>query len=298
MLEELSSCRLCPRGCEVDRLHGKRGFCGAGKDVKIARAALHYWEEPCLSGEKGSGTVFFSYCHLKCVFCQNYEISAEALGQVVSIEELADIFLGLESKGAHNINLVSPTHYVPQIKQGLIIAKDKGLSIPIVYNSSGYESLETLKLLRGYIDIYLPDFKYFKSKYALEYSKAPDYVEITKKAIREMVDQVGTPRFNEEGIMTRGVIIRHLMLPYLMFDSKKIVNYIHEEYGEQVYMSIMNQYTPLERVENYPRLNRKIDPRHYDYIIDYALELGVENGFFQEGDTASESFIPPFKEGL
>ncbi|PHV72072.1 radical SAM protein [Sporanaerobium hydrogeniformans] len=296
MFEELKACKLCPRGCGVNRLEGQRGFCGAGDKVKLARAALHHWEEPCLSGERGSGAVFFSYCTLGCVYCQNYEISKEGKGKEVDYKALATIFLNLQEQGAHNINLVTPTHYVPQIKEALYLAKDKGLRLPIVYNTSGYETKETLSMLRGLIDIYLPDFKYFKAEYANKYSHAPHYVSFVKEAIEEMLNQVGKPCFDAEGLMLKGVIVRHLLLPGLLFDSKKIVTYLYTTYGSSLYMSLMNQYTPLKNVEKYKELNRPLNPVHYDFIIEYALELGVEKGFIQEGETALESFIPPFNE--
>ncbi|MEG0152167.1 MAG: radical SAM protein [Cellulosilyticaceae bacterium] len=296
IMKELEKCKLCPRVCGVNRLNGQKGFCKAGDEVKVARAALHHWEEPCLSGKKGSGTVFFAHCTLKCVFCQNYEISTEGNGEVITIEELATTFLRLQEEGAHNINLVTPTQYVPQIIEALRLAREKGLYLPIVYNSSGYEKVETLRLLEGYIDVYLPDFKYFKTAYALNYSKALDYTYYTKLALDEMVRQIGKASFNEEGIMQKGVIVRHLMLPGLLFDSKKIVTYIHQTYGDSVYISIMNQYTPLEGVKDYPKLNKVVNPKHYEYITDYAVQIGIENGFIQEGETASESFIPKFNE--
>ncbi|MDF2614609.1 MAG: radical protein [Clostridia bacterium] len=294
MLEVLKTCHLCPRKCGVDRLKGELGYCNAGGQVKIARAALHYWEEPCLSGENGSGTVFFSHCTLKCIFCQNHQISTKGMGKEISIEELAQIFLRLQQEGAHNINLVTPAHYVPQIIEALKLAKFKGLNLPIVYNSSGYETLETLQMLEGYIDVYLPDFKYFKEAYATRYSNAPCYAEYAKAAIKEMVRQAGETIFTEGGMMQRGVIVRHLMLPGLLFDSKKVVKYIHETYDNRIYISIMNQYTPLSIIKEHLELNRVVNPKHYDFIIDYALEIGIENGFFQEGETASESFIPEF----
>lgn len=296
MIERLEACKLCPRECGVDRLHGQVGFCKATEGIRLARAALHYWEEPCISGEKGSGTVFFSHCTLKCVFCQNHEISTSGRGKVVSIERLATIFLELQEKGANNINLVTPTHYVPQIILALEKARKKGLTLPIVYNSSGYEKVETLKALEGYVDIYLPDFKYFKEKYAKKYSFAPEYAEFAKQALEEMIRQVGEPQFDENGMMLKGVIVRHLMLPGLLFDSKKIVEYLYHTYGNCIYISLMNQYTPLEQVKAYPELNRVLSPSHYDYLVDYALDLGVENGYIQEGETNKESFIPPFNE--
>lgn len=294
----LEECRLCPRECGVNRKAGQVGFCKAGEKVKIARAALHHWEEPCISGVRGSGTVFFSHCTLRCVFCQNYEISTQDKGKELTIQELAEHFLRLQNEGAHNINLVTPTHYVVQIIEALRVAKQKGLSIPVIYNSSGYESVETIKMLEGYIDVYLPDFKYFKDKYALMYSRVPRYAECAKVAIAEMFRQVGAPVLDEEGMIRSGVIVRHLMLPGYLFDTKKIVKYIYETYKDQVYLSLMNQYTPLDHVKIYPRLNQKLNQKHYDYMVNYMIELGVENGFIQEGDTARESFIPPFEEGL
>lgn len=299
MLELLESCKLCPRNCGVNRLNGKKGFCGASDKIRVARAALHYWEEPCISGEIGSGTVFFSHCTLKCVFCQNYNISQCEWGKDITIERLSDIFLELQEKGALNINLVTPTHYVPQIIEALKIAKNKGLRLPIIYNSSGYEKLETIKLLNGYIDVYLPDIKYFESKYSSKYSKANSYFEFALEAIKEMVNQVGEVEFNKDGIIKKGVIIRHLMLPGLLFDSKKIIDAIYKNFGDKVYISIMNQYTPLENVEKYPELNRSLNRKHYDSIIDYALGIGIKNGFIQDEGTDKESFIPLFNfEGV
>ena len=265
----------------------------------MARAALHYWEEPCISGDIGSGTVFFSYCTLKCVFCQNYNISQCSWGKEITIERLAEIFIELQDKGALNINLVTPTHYVPQIIEALKIAKGKGLILPIIYNSSGYENVETIKLLKGYIDVYLPDMKYFDTKYSSKYSKAKDYFEYAKNAIDEMVNQVGEVKFDENGIVEKGVIIRHLMLPGLLFDSKKIIDHIYNTYGNKVYISIMNQYTPLEHVSKYPELNKPLNQKHYEALIDYALNIGVQNGFIQEEGTDKESFIPLFNfEGV
>ena len=299
MLELLESCKLCPRNCGANRLKEKRGFCGALDKVKVARAALHYWEEPCISGNVGSGTVFFSHCTLKCVFCQNYNISQCEWGKEITIERLSEIFLELQEKGALNINLVTPTHYVPQIIEALKIAKSKGLKLPIIYNSSGYEKVETIKLLKGYIDVYLPDIKYFDSKYSSKYSKANSYFDLAIEAVKEMVNQVGEVEFDKDGIIKKGVIIRHLMLPGLLFDSKKVIDSIYKNFGDKVYISIMNQYTPLENVENYPELNKSLNSKHYDAIIDYALNIGVKNGFIQEEGTDKESFIPLFNfEGV
>lgn len=294
MIEILSKCMLCPRKCGVNRLENQRGFCGAGDRVKVARAALHHWEEPCISGDVGSGTVFFSYCTLKCVFCQNFDISQCQAGKEISIERLGEIFLELQDKGALNINLVTPTHFVPQIIEALKIAKNNGLKLPVVYNSSGYETIETIKLLNGYVDVYLPDMKYFNSKYSTKYSKAPEYFNYAKEALNEMVKQVGEPVFNKDGIIKKGVVIRHLMLPGLLFDSKKVIDYIYKNYGNKVFISLMNQYTPLDHVKEYPEINKTLNPKHYDALINYALELGIKNGFIQEEGTAKESFIPPF----
>lgn len=294
MIDLLKSCKLCPRNCKVDRLNNKIGFCKATDKLKVARAALHFWEEPCISGEKGSGTVFFSNCTLKCVFCQNNDISECSAGKEISIERLSDIFLELQHKGALNINLVTPTHYVPQIIEGLKIAKNKGLNLPIIYNSSGYENIETLRYLKGYIDVYLPDLKYFSNKYSLKYSNAKDYFNFAIKAIDEMVKQVGDIQFDKNGIIKKGVIARHLLLPGLLFDSKKILDYLHKTYDDKIYISIMNQYTPLAHVENYPEINKKISEKYYNTIIDYAISIGIQNAFIQEEGTAKESFIPAF----
>lgn len=294
MIDLLKSCKLCPRNCKIDRLNNKIGFCKATDKLKVARAALHFWEEPCISGEKGSGTVFFSNCTLKCVFCQNNDISECSAGKEISIERLSDIFLELQHKGALNINLVTPTHYVPQIIEGLKIAKNKGLNLPIIYNSSGYENIEILRYLKGYIDVYLPDLKYFSNKYSLKYSNAKDYFNFAIKAIDEMVKQVGDIQFDKNGIIKKGVIVRHLLLPGLLFDSKKILDYLHKTYDDKIYISIMNQYTPLAHVENYPEINKKISEKYYNTIIDYAISIGIQNAFIQEEGTAKESFIPAF----
>lgn len=292
----LHSCCLCPRKCGADRINGKTGFCGAGADIKIARSALHFWEEPCISGENGSGTVFFSCCTMKCVFCQNYTISTDNNGKSITIRQLADAFCDLQKQGANNINLVTPTHYVPQIINALDIAKGEGLTLPVVYNTGGYESLETLRLLNGYIDIYMPDFKYWDDKYALEYSRAPHYREVAAAALDEMFSQVGTPVFDKNGIMQKGMIVRHLMLPGLLFDSKKIIDYLYDRFGNDIFISLMSQYTPLEHVRDIPRLNRRINPKHYNAMLDYCMNKGITNAFVQEGSAASESFIPPFCE--
>lgn len=292
----MTQCKLCPRHCMADREYGKKGFCGESAKVRVARAALHMWEEPCISGENGSGTVFFVGCTLRCVYCQNHEISSGNVGKEISVERLAEIFLELEAQGANNINLVTPTHFVPQIIQALKLAKMKGMTLPVVYNTSGYEELATLRMLDGYVDIYLPDFKYLNEKHAKKYSMAEDYPEKVKLAIEEMVRQVGEPVFDENRIMRKGVIVRHLLLPGCLEDGKKIVHYLYQTYGDRIYMSLMNQYTPLESLdrEHYPELNKRVTEKAYDWLVDYALSIGVEQAFIQEGDTAEESFIPPF----
>lgn len=288
------NCRLCPRECGVDRLRGERGLCGVDHTLRIARAALHYWEEPCISGEQGSGTVFFSGCGLQCVFCQNRAISAEQFGRDIPDGRLAAIFLELQEKGAQNINLVTPTHYIPTIAPALQQARTMGLRIPVVYNTSGYEKPETLRLLEGLVDVWLDDFKYIDPVLAEKYSGAADYFTYASAALEEMVRQAGDPCFDAEGRMLRGVIVRHLLLPGCEGDSRAVLQYLYETYGEKIYLSIMNQYTPLPHVVRFPELDRKITDAEYDSILDYAIGLGIENAFIQEGGTAEESFIPPF----
>ena len=286
-------CNLCPRNCGVDRDKGEVGYCGALSDMVIARYSLHMWEEPVISGENGSGTIFFSYCNLRCVFCQNYEISELHKGRVVSVEEFADICLELQECGASNINLVTPTHYVLLIKKGLELAKSRGLVIPIVYNSSGYENVSAIKMLDGLIDIYLPDLKYFDDEYARKYSKCSDYFKYASMAIDEMVRQVGEVVIGEDGLMRKGVIVRLLMLPNGFDDSRKILKYLYDKYKDSIVISIMNQYTPVRHLE-YDELNSKVKDSDYDNLINYAYDLGIRNAFIQEGETQSESFIPDF----
>lgn len=299
MIKNLSSCKLCPRNCGINRLDNKIGYCGAGKDIKVARAALHQWEEPCVSGAQGSGTVFFTNCSLKCVFCQNHSISQESVGKAVTMERLSEIFLELQSQGANNINLVTPTHYVYQIIEAIKLAKSKGLKLPILYNTSGYENLETIKLLEGYIDVYLPDIKYFDDKYALRYSNAPNYFKHASETVKEMFKQVGEAQFNEAGIIQKGVIIRHMMLPGLLFDSKKIIDFIYTTFGNSVYVSIMNQYTPMHKAVLFSEINKPLNAKHYDSLIDYAVSLGIKNGFIQDSGTSSEAYVPNFNmEGV
>lgn len=297
----MSNCNLCPRQCGADRENGKSGICGvSGKNMLAARAALHFWEEPCISGEKGSGTVFFSGCPLRCVYCQNYQIASTEVGMEISEERLKDIFLELQEKGAHNINLVTPTHYTPEIIRAIGKAKEQGLRLPVVYNCSGYEKVETLKTLKGIVDIYLTDFKYMEKEAAVRYSKAPDYPEIARAALKEMMDQTGEVKFDENGIMQSGVIVRHLLLPGHVRNARAVVKYVYETYGNQLYLSLMNQYTPLPQVKKeFPELDRRVTEREYQRLISYALELGIENAFIQDGKTAEESFIPMFDyEGI
>ena len=286
-------CNLCPRNCNVDRESGQLGYCRAPNDLVIAKYSLHPWEEPVISGTKGSGTIFFSYCNLRCCFCQNYEISELHKGKIVTIEEFSNICLELQEKGATNINLVTPTHYVHQIIKGLKLAKKKGLNIPIVYNSSGYEKVETIKSLKGLIDIYLPDLKYYSDSLAIKYSKCPNYFKYATEAIEEMVNQVGDTIIDESGIMQKGIIIRHLIIPQNISDSKKIIKYLYDKYQDKIIISIMNQYTPVRNLE-YQELNQTIKETEYDEVINYAYDLGIRNAFIQEGETQKTSFIPDF----
>ena len=286
-------CNLCPRNCNIDRASGQLGYCTAPNDLVIAKYSLHPWEEPVISGTKGSGTIFFSYCNLRCCFCQNYEISELHKGKIVTIEEFSNICLELQEKGATNINLVTPTHYVHQIIKGLKLAKKKGLNIPIVYNSSGYEKVETIKSLKGLIDIYLPDLKYYSDSLAIKYSKCPNYFKYATEAIEEMVNQVGDTIIDESGIMQKGIIIRHLIIPQNISDSKKIIKYLYDKYQDKIIISIMNQYTPVRNLE-YQELNQTIKETEYDEVINYAYDLGIRNAFIQEGETQKTSFIPDF----
>lgn len=295
-MQSYIQCQLCPRKCKINR-EQQMGICKVSSHIKVARAALHYWEEHCISGTNGSGTVFFSGCSLHCVFCQNQEIAQGAVGKEISKERLAEIFLELQEKNANNINLVTPGHYVPDIIWSVEHARNQGLSIPIVYNTSSYEQVETLKWLEGIVDVYLPDFKYFSQELASRYSKAPDYPQTAKAAIAEMVRQQPVPVFYEKDgqeLMKNGVIVRQLLLPGELLDAKRIVRYLHEKYGNQIYLSLMSQFTPLPHFENYPELNRKVSRRTYEKYIDYAIELGIEQAFVQEDDVAEESFIPAF----
>ena len=291
-----NGCNLCPRMCNVNR-HTGTGYCLMTDRLKVARAALHMWEEPCISGERGSGAVFFSGCTLRCVFCQHYKIAAAKVGKYITVDELADIMLRLQNNQANNINLVTPTHFLPQIVIALQQAKNQGLSIPIVYNTGSYESPEALRHLDGLVDIYLPDLKYFSPDLSAAYSHAPDYFEIACAAIAEMYRQVLDPVMDPDtGLMQRGMIVRHLLLPGQAKDSKKILRYLHETYGDHIYISIMNQYTPLPQVADIEALNRTVTPEEYDRVLRFAERIGIEQGFRQEGSAACESFIPEFDE--
>ena len=290
-------CDLCPRKCLVDRKKGEKGICGQTENLKVARAALHFWEEPCISGDAGSGAVFFSGCPLHCVFCQNENIANGTVGKEISLERLVDIFLELQEKRANNINLVTPGHFVPQIVKALDQARKEGLTLPVVYNTSSYETVDTIKMLEGYVDIYLPDFKYMSPVLSKKYSHAPDYFETACAAISEMYRQVGDSVIDEDtGLMQHGMIVRHLLLPGQTKDSKKILRYLHETYGDHIYISIMNQYTPLPQVADIEVLNRTVTPEEYDRVLRFAERIGIERGFRQEGTAASESFIPEFDE--
>ncbi len=291
----LEPCRLCPRNCGSRRLSGGKGRCGVSALLKVSRAALHLWEEPCISGTEGSGTVFFSGCPLHCVYCQNRAISDGRAGKEISVERLGEIFLELQGKGAGNINLVTPTQYLPQIREALDLAEEGGLDLPIVFNCGGYEHPEALQQMEGYADVYLTDFKYMDSRTAERYSRAPDYPDRAKAALEEMVRQCPEPVFDQRGLMKKGVIVRHLLLPGKVEEAKAVVRYVYGTYGNRVYLSLMNQYTPFPELrETFPELCRKVTKREYDSLVDYALELGVEQGFIQEGETAGESFIPAF----
>lgn len=291
-------CNLCPRNCGTDRDKAV-GYCKMTDKLKISRAALHHWEEPCISAENGSGTVFFSGCNMGCVYCQNQDISHQGFGREITEQRLAEIFLELQQKNAHNINLVTPTHYTPQIIRAVKLARENGLSIPVVYNTSGYEKTENIESLKGTVDVYLPDFKYISSDIAKKYSFCADYPQVVKKAISAMVKQTGPCVFDDEGVIQKGTVIRVLVLPGYAEEAKKIIEYLYTTYGDDIFISIMSQYTPCTDLEKYPEINRRLTQQEYDDVIDFAVELGLENGFVQEGESASESFIPPFNlEGV
>lgn len=293
-MDILESCTLCPRKCGINRYKGK-GFCGEGAEIRIARADLHFWEEPCISGKNGSGTVFFSGCCLKCCFCQNYEISAEGKGFVISQNELADAFLMLQDKGANNINLVSATHFVPQIIKALDIAGDR-LKIPVVYNCGGYECLETLEMLRGRVSIFLPDLKYFDTALSKDFSKADDYFENTSRAIKKMFELVGKPVFNDNGILQSGVIVRHLVLPNHRKDSLKVIEWLKDNFSsDEILVSVMSQFTPMYKAFEHKDLSRKTSTFEYNCVVDALTDAGF-NGYFQKKTSAKEEYVPQFFE--
>jgi len=300
----MSDCTLCPRTCHADRSKGLVGYCGQTAELSAARAALHFWEEPCISGVSGSGTVFFSGCNMKCRFCQNHNIAIGNAGKHISLKRLSEIFLELQAKHANNINLVTATHFIPQVSLALRKAKSEGLSIPVVYNTGGYEEVSSLKILEGLVDIYLPDLKYYSSDLSTLCANAPDYFEKASAAIAEMYRQVGRPVFDSSydgsyPLLKRGVIVRHLILPGQTKDSKKILRYLHETYGNDIYVSIMNQYTPITHIDDIPFLNRKVTEAEYNRVLAFAGKIGIEKGFSQDVSAADESFIPEFDyEGL
>lgn len=290
----LSNCELCPRNCHIDRTRGETGFCGAGLQPKIARIALHQWEEPPISGQRGSGAVFFSHCNLKCCFCQNYQISHEGYGNELSIPELSQKFLGLQEKGAHNLNLVTPTPYVPQIAEAIRLARSNGLTLPVIYNTSAYEKVDTLKLLDGLVDVYLPDLKYVAPEFGLSYSKASNYFAAASPAILEMVRQCGPVKMDEAGIIRSGVIVRHLIMPGAVEDSIRCIEWIKYNLPAGIYLSLMAQYIPLYQAQEHPEINRRITKEEYDRVVAKVMELDFEDGFLQELEAADEAYIPEF----
>ena len=294
MLEKLEKCELCPFKCKVNRLNGQIGRCKCTDKIKIALYSLHYYEEPCISGKEGSGTVFFSNCNLRCLFCQNYKISQEGKGYEISIEELADIFLKQQEAGANNINLVTPTMYVYHIIEAIRIAKRKGLKLPIVYNTNGYENVETIKKLDGYIDIYLPDLKYFYDDLGVKYSGVNNYFEIATKAILEMIKQVGKPEFDENGLIKKGTIIRHLILPGHIQNSKHILKWLKDNVENKAYISVMAQYFPTYKAKEDKYLNRKLSNKEYSQIENYLYTLNLENGYIQDLGKHEEEYVPDF----
>ncbi|MBE5825901.1 MAG: radical SAM protein [Butyrivibrio sp.] len=307
-MKEYSSCRLCPRNCGIDR-NNTTGYCREKSSLHVARASLHMWEEPCISGSRGSGTVFFSGCNMGCVFCQNKKISRGEIGKTITAKRLVEIFFELEEQGANNINLVTGDMFIPTIAKAVEGARIQGLKIPVLFNTSSYLNVDSIKMLEGLIDIYLPDFKYIREEDAVRYSNAPGYVEAAKVAIAEMVRQQPRCEFTrekscegrddavyEEGqnLITRGVVVRHLLMPGMLIQSKLIVKYLHERYGDDIYLSLMSQFTPNGELSEYPEINRKVTGSEYESLVTYAQNIGVVNGFVQEGEAASESFIPQF----
>lgn len=293
-MNKYENCLLCPRKCGINRRTGQTGVCGVSSEIKVARAALHYWEEPCISGKRGSGAVFFSGCSLHCVFCQNREISDGKEGKVISKERLSDIFIELAGKGANNINLVTPGQYIPDIVWAVNDAKSRGMKLPIIYNTSGYENVTELKLLEGIVDVYLPDFKYMDSTLSAMYSRAKDYPSVAKQALSEMVRQQPEVVIDDAtGLIQKGVIVRQLLLPGHVNDAKAVLKYLYDTYRDHVYISMMSQFTPIA-LEDYPEINRTVTKREYERLVNYALEIGITNAFIQEGDVAKDSFIPAF----
>lgn len=293
-MNKYKNCLLCPRKCGINRSTGQTGVCGVSSEIKVARAALHYWEEPCISGKRGSGAVFFSGCSLHCVFCQNREISDGKEGKVISKERLSDIFIELAGKGANNINLVTPGQYIPDIVWAVNDAKSRGMKLPIIYNTSGYENVTELKLLEGIVDVYLPDFKYMDSTLSARYSRAKDYPSVAKQALSEMVRQQPDVVIDDAtGLIQKGVIVRQLLLPGHVNDAKAVLKYLYDTYHDHVYISMMSQFTPIA-LKDYPEINRTVTKREYERLVNYALEIGITNAFIQEGDVAKDSFIPAF----
>lgn len=293
-MNKYENCLLCPRKCGINRRTGQTGVCGVSSEIKVARAALHYWEEPCISGKRGSGAVFFPGCSLHCVFCQNREISDGKAGKLISKERLSDIFMELADKGANNINLVTPGQYIPDIVWAVNDAKSRGMKLPIIYNTSGYENVTELKLLEGIVDVYLPDFKYMDSTLSARYSRAKDYPSVAKKALSEMVRQQPDVVIDDAtGLIQKGVIVRQLLLPGHVNDAKAVLKYLYDTYHDHVYISMMSQFTPIA-LKDYPEINRTVTRREYERLVDYALEIGITNAFIQEGDVAKDSFIPAF----
>lgn len=293
-MNKYENCLLCPRKCGINRRTGQTGVCGVSSEIRVARAALHYWEEPCISGKRGSGAVFFSGCSLHCVFCQNREISDGKAGKVISKERLSDIFMELADKGANNINLVTPGQYIPDIVWAVNDAKSRGMKLPIIYNTSGYENVTELKLLEGIVDVYLPDFKYMDSTLSARYSRAKDYPSVAKQALSEMVRQQPDVVIDDAtGLIQKGVIVRQLLLPGHVNDAKAVLKYLYDTYHDHVYISMMSQFTPIA-LKDYPEINRTVTRREYERLVDYALEIGITNAFIQEGDVAKDSFIPAF----
>ena len=293
-MNKYENCLLCPRKCGINRSTGQTGICGVSSEIKVARAALHYWEEPCISGKRGSGAVFFSGCSLHCVFCQNREISDGKAGKLISKERLSDIFMELADKGANNINLVTPGQYIPDIVWAVNDAKSRGMKLPIIYNTSGYENVTELKLLEGIVDVYLPDFKYMDSTLSARYSRAKDYPSVAKKALSEMVRQQPDVVIDDAtGLIQKGVIVRQLLLPGHVNDAKAVLKYLYDTYRDHVYISMMSQFTPIA-LKDYPEINRTVTKREYERLVNYALEIGITNAFIQEGDVAKDSFIPAF----